>query len=223
MPDKMKVGIIGSSGGSAAQELIIASGSSHEYFIVTDRQCDLETIATRHSLPLKRIETSSNYEFSFKTREFFELNGGVDLIILYFIRLVDCCLFSTYPTFNLHPSLLPKYKGLNSLTRAYNDGIRKVGTTLHMVDQTIDGGPIVAQIYRNTLSELDLNLVKRISFAQKVYLSLYLIDYPDLLKQLQCRQKFLGDKPIINPTLPSSWSQKVYRDFLVREKLANLI
>ena len=209
----MKVGIIGSSGGSAAQELIIASGSNHEYFIVTDRQCDLETIATRHSLPLKRIETSSNYEFSFKTKEFFELSGGVDLIILYFIRLVDCCLFSTYPTFNLHPSLLPEYKGLNSLTRAYNDGIRKVGTTLHMVDQTIDGGPIIAQIYRNTLSELDLNLVKRISFAQKVYLSLYLIDYPDLLKQLQCRRKFLGDKPIINPTLPSSWSQKVYRDF----------
>ena len=52
----MKVGIIGSSGGSAAQELIIASGSSHEYFIVTDRQCDLETIATRHSLPLKRLK-----------------------------------------------------------------------------------------------------------------------------------------------------------------------
>ena len=96
MPDKMKVGIIGSSGGSAAQELIIASGSNHEYFIVTDRQCDLETIATRHSLPLKRIETSSNYEFSFKTKEFFELSGGVDLIILYFIRLVDRCLFSTY-------------------------------------------------------------------------------------------------------------------------------
>jgi phosphoribosylglycinamide formyltransferase-1 len=47
---------------------------------------------------------------------------------------------------NIHPSLLPKYSGLNTHQRALDAGDTEHGVTIHFVDATLDGGPIVAQI-----------------------------------------------------------------------------
>lgn len=46
--------------------------------------------------------------------------------------------------FNLHPSLLPKYKGLHSIKRAYEAG-DEIGVTIHEVTAEVDSGRIVAQ------------------------------------------------------------------------------
>ncbi len=47
--------------------------------------------------------------------------------------------------FNLHPSLLPDYPGLDAIRRAYTDGRRRLGATLHHVDAGIDTGRQIAQ------------------------------------------------------------------------------
>jgi phosphoribosylglycinamide formyltransferase 1 len=46
---------------------------------------------------------------------------------------------------NIHPSLLPAYKGLHTHERALADGARVAGCTVHFVTQELDGGPIIAQ------------------------------------------------------------------------------
>lgn len=46
---------------------------------------------------------------------------------------------------NIHPSLLPKYKGLHTYQRAIDDGERTHGTTVHQVTEELDDGPILAQ------------------------------------------------------------------------------
>ena len=46
---------------------------------------------------------------------------------------------------NVHPSLLPAFKGLNTHERALNAGVKKSGCTIHFVDESLDGGPIIAQ------------------------------------------------------------------------------
>ncbi len=46
---------------------------------------------------------------------------------------------------NVHPSLLPSFKGLNTHERALNAGAKKSGCTIHFVDESLDGGPIIAQ------------------------------------------------------------------------------
>lgn len=46
---------------------------------------------------------------------------------------------------NIHPSLLPKYPGLNTHARALAAGDAEHGCTVHLVDASLDGGPIVAQ------------------------------------------------------------------------------
>src|SRR5581483_1154083 len=46
---------------------------------------------------------------------------------------------------NIHPSLLPLYPGLNAQQQALDRGAKISGCTVHFVDETLDGGPIIAQ------------------------------------------------------------------------------
>ena len=46
---------------------------------------------------------------------------------------------------NIHPSLLPAFPGLNAQQQALEHGAKLSGCTVHFVDETLDGGPIIAQ------------------------------------------------------------------------------
>jgi phosphoribosylglycinamide formyltransferase 1 len=46
---------------------------------------------------------------------------------------------------NIHPSLLPSFPGLEPHQQALDHGVKQSGCTVHFVDETLDGGPIVAQ------------------------------------------------------------------------------
>jgi phosphoribosylglycinamide formyltransferase 1 len=46
---------------------------------------------------------------------------------------------------NIHPSLLPRFPGLNSIQRAHEAKVRKSGVTIHFVDEGVDTGPIIKQ------------------------------------------------------------------------------
>jgi len=46
---------------------------------------------------------------------------------------------------NIHPSLLPAFPGLNAQLQAIEHGVKWTGCTVHFVDETLDGGPIIAQ------------------------------------------------------------------------------
>lgn len=46
---------------------------------------------------------------------------------------------------NIHPSLLPAFPGLDAQRQALANGVKKSGCTVHFVDETLDGGPIVTQ------------------------------------------------------------------------------
>ncbi|MCT0197271.1 bifunctional phosphoribosylaminoimidazolecarboxamide formyltransferase/IMP cyclohydrolase PurH [Lactobacillus helveticus] len=76
----------------------------------------------------------------------------IDFIILSgYLRVVGSTILNEYPDsiVNLHPALLPKYPGLNSIARAFADYQRglidKTGVTVHFIDARLDHGPIIAQ------------------------------------------------------------------------------
>ncbi len=47
---------------------------------------------------------------------------------------------------NIHPSLLPEFRGLNTHQRALDAGVKEHGASVHFVTEELDGGPVVAQI-----------------------------------------------------------------------------
>jgi phosphoribosylglycinamide formyltransferase 1 len=72
----------------------------------------------------------------------------VDLICLAgYMRLLSPCFIEAFAgrIMNIHPSLLPSFPGLDAQRQALEHGVRVSGCTVHFVDDTLDGGPIIAQ------------------------------------------------------------------------------
>ncbi len=54
---------------------------------------------------------------------------------------------------NIHPSLLPAFPGLDAHKQVLEHGVKWAGCTVHFVDETVDGGPIIAQRIVPVLNE----------------------------------------------------------------------
>lgn len=72
----------------------------------------------------------------------------VDLVCLAgYMRLLSPCFIEAFRgrILNIHPSLLPAFPGLDAQRQALEHGVKISGCTVHFVDETLDGGPIIAQ------------------------------------------------------------------------------
>lgn len=72
----------------------------------------------------------------------------VDLVCLAgYMRLLSPCFIEEFRgrILNIHPSLLPSFPGLDAQRQALAHGVKMSGCTVHFVDDTLDGGPIIAQ------------------------------------------------------------------------------
>ena len=73
---------------------------------------------------------------------------GVSLVCLAgFMRLLSPAFVAAFRgrILNIHPSLLPAFPGLDAQRQAVEHGVRVSGCTVHFVDETLDGGPIITQ------------------------------------------------------------------------------
>ncbi len=74
--------------------------------------------------------------------------AGVELVLLAgFDRLVTPVLLGAFPLriMNIHPALLPSFKGLDAQRQALAYGVKVAGATVHFVDEDTDHGPIIVQ------------------------------------------------------------------------------
>jgi phosphoribosylglycinamide formyltransferase-1 len=73
---------------------------------------------------------------------------GVSLVCLAgFMRLLSPAFVEAFRgrILNIHPSLLPAFPGLDAQRQAVEHGVKVSGCTVHLVDETLDGGPIIVQ------------------------------------------------------------------------------
>ncbi|MCB1142860.1 MAG: phosphoribosylglycinamide formyltransferase [Leptospiraceae bacterium] len=71
-----------------------------------------------------------------------------DLIVAAgYMKILPPFLVDKYPNriINIHPSLLPSFKGLHAIRQAMNYGVKFTGCTTHFVDNSLDGGIIIMQ------------------------------------------------------------------------------
>lgn len=73
---------------------------------------------------------------------------NIDLICLAgYMKFCGPTLLNAYPNkiINIHPALLPAFKGAHAILDAYNYGVKVYGVTIHYVSPEIDGGKIISQ------------------------------------------------------------------------------
>jgi phosphoribosylglycinamide formyltransferase-1 len=73
----------------------------------------------------------------------------IDLVCLAgYMRVLSSAFIEAYRgrILNIHPSLLPLFPGLDAQQQALDNGAKVSGCTVHFVDETLDGGPIIAQV-----------------------------------------------------------------------------
>ena len=126
-------------------------------------------------------EVVSNKDF--ETREDFDTEMvrvlsiyNPDLVVLAgFMRILSPVFINAFPgkILNIHPSLLPKYPGLNTHERVLESSDNIHGITVHFVDESLDGGPICAQSSLEITSRSVKQLEQQIHrLEHELYLSL---------------------------------------------------
>ncbi|MDB6148480.1 MAG: purn: phosphoribosylglycinamide formyltransferase [Spartobacteria bacterium] len=154
---KLPVGVLGSGKGSncrAILEQISAGNLQAEARIVVSDVFDagILDIAREFGVPnvylppgkfRTRLEPNVEMELVRLLKE-----AGVELVVLAgFMRLLKEPMLEAYPgcIINIHPSLLPKFPGIESWKQALEAGEKITGCSVHYVDAGIDSGEIIAQ------------------------------------------------------------------------------
>jgi len=117
--------------------------NKHEVVLMihNTKQCGAIARAAKFGIPHVRVP----HKDEDKMIELFKV-WRVDLIILAgYMRVIKNPSKFPAPMINVHPSLLPKYKGLNVVERAMEAGETVTGCTVHYVTEELDGGTIIAQ------------------------------------------------------------------------------
>jgi len=141
--------------------------------------------ARKHSIPAyvlptrkKQVRVNYDSELAAVIQRIDE-QSGFDLIVLAgFMRIFSEQFVTQFSQriINIHPSLLPKHKGLNTHLKALKASDKEHGCSIHFVTPELDGGPIIAQA--QTLIETEDNIT---SLSAKVQALEHKI-YPLVLK-----------------------------------------
>ena len=97
----------------------------------------------------------------------------VDLIVLAgWMRIVTPKLINAFPNriINLHPSMLPKYKGLHAIEQALDSGDKMTGVSVHYVNEELDGGEVIMQSEVPILPTDDLETLTKAIQRREYYL-----------------------------------------------------
>jgi phosphoribosylglycinamide formyltransferase-1 len=142
-----RLAIVASTGGSVLGRLLeVPSFRDSVVTVVADRPCGAVEVADAWGIPPTVLPAAGGAEFSASLLSHLD-EVGVDYGVLFYTRRLEGELLSRYEDriLNLHPSLLPAFKGLHPFDDALAAGARITGTTIHLIDGELDGGKIVMQ------------------------------------------------------------------------------
>lgn len=151
----MKIAVLCSGSGTNLQAIIdnVKSGyiPAEIAFVLSDNK-NAFAIERAKSAGIETIVLNPK---DYKTREDFDKEvikrlkkEKVELVVLAgFMRLLSGHFIKEYKDkiMNIHPSLLPSFKGTHGIKDALDYGVKVTGPTVHLVDESLDHGPIILQ------------------------------------------------------------------------------
>ena len=155
MPVKKNIAVLASGNGSNFQALVKAIGKqklkAKINLLITDRKNSFVR-KRAENLSIKDIfinpqEFKSDLAFDKKIVEVLR-KERIDLVILAgYMRIISPFFVKSFNNkiLNIHPSILPAFKGTKAISRAFRYGCKVTGVTVHFIDEKIDHGPIILQ------------------------------------------------------------------------------
>ena len=172
MQKKIRVGILASGRGTDLQSIIDASEKGFidaEVVVVVSDKNDVYALqrAEKHKIPACFIDakgkTKTNHEQEIDT---ILRNHNVNLVVCAgYMRILTPWFVKKWSgnLINIHPALLPSFKGTNGQGDALEYGVKITGCTTHFMDEEMDHGPIILQAAVQVLQNDDrTSLAKRI-------------------------------------------------------------
>ena len=146
-----KVAILISGRGSNMQALVSAAGEDYEVVVVASDKPDAPGLvgAREHGVPTFALSPKGIGKPAYEAALDAALReAGAEVIALAgYMRLLSDEFVARWRgrIVNIHPSLLPKYKGLDTQARAIAAGDAVAGASVHVVTEELDGGEVLAQ------------------------------------------------------------------------------
>ena len=169
---KKNIAVFISGRGSNLKSLINYSKKKNSLFkimLVISNNTNAKGLKIANNFKIK------NYVIKFKNRSIFEKQSlklmkkyNIDMICLAgFMKIVSGNFINKFanPILNIHPSLLPKYKGLNTHLRAIKNKDKFSGASVHKVTEKLDSGKIILQkkikiLKKDTVKSLEKKVLK---------------------------------------------------------------
>jgi phosphoribosylglycinamide formyltransferase-1 len=150
-----RIGVISSGRGENARYIIEAARSGYlpaEVSVVLADQRDAGAlkIARDAGIEAHFIDPSGLSRAEYDALLIDHLDrAGVDIVVLTgYMRILSPEFVRHFKnrTINIHPALLPSFRGLDAFQQALDYGVKVTGTTIHLVDEDVDHGPIILQV-----------------------------------------------------------------------------
>ena len=137
---KFKIAVFISGKGSNLESLIRNSNKIYDVKLVVSNKKDANGLNIAKKYGIKTLVSN-------KESDYYNYSKEVDLICLagFMMILSKDFIRKSPPIVNIHPSLLPKYKGLKVHERVLKAGDKETGCTVHVVTKKVDSGKIIKQ------------------------------------------------------------------------------
>jgi phosphoribosylglycinamide formyltransferase-1 len=152
----MKLGVLVSGNGTNLQALLDAEARGElapgKIAVVISNKPDVPALdrADHAGVPSKVVEHRGLERIAFEDELLAVLDSHrVEAVVLAgFMRVLTAHFCDRFPLriINTHPSLLPAFPGAHAAAQAIAHGVKVSGVTIHFVDASLDGGPIIAQV-----------------------------------------------------------------------------
>lgn len=154
MTDRLKIGVLLSGSGTNLQAIIdaIAGGLPTDIVLVVSSRPDAYGIERARAagiptLVMNREKYADVLAADAQIVEALQEAGAEYVVMAGYMRKVTSVMLDAFPNrvLNLHPALLPSFKGAHAIADAFNAGVKVTGVTVHFANADYDKGPIVAQ------------------------------------------------------------------------------
>jgi phosphoribosylglycinamide formyltransferase-1 len=153
----MRLAVLGSGKGSNLQAIFDAIDGNQLHAEVICVISDVEDAfilerARRRGVPAEYVDgapfrTKLDGDAERRVIDLVRQHGGTHVALAGYMRMIKAGLLEAFTgrVFNIHPSLLPAFPGLEAWTQAVEAGARESGCTVHVVDSGMDTGAIILQ------------------------------------------------------------------------------